>query len=65
MKFKKNHAMKLICPFTPWMDAHGRSTTCLTDRCIMWVWDGNNMKADPKHLNRKGHCSLSIQDAKS
>ena len=52
--FRKEHAIRLICPFTPWMDAHGRSTTCLADRCIQWVWDNKN-----KDLNKRmGHCCL-------
>ena len=59
MKFQKNHAIKLVCPFTPWVDAHGRSTTCLTDRCIQWSWVGNKKKTDPENMTRYGYCTLS------
>lgn len=58
MKFKKSHAIKLLCPFTPWMDAHGKSTTCLSDRCIYWNWSGRKSKKDPENLEREGFCGL-------
>lgn len=59
MKHKKNQAVKLICPFTPWMDAHGRSTTCLADRCIQWEWEGRKSQKDPENLERVGFCGLN------
>jgi hypothetical protein len=56
VKFKKNHAIKLVCPFTPWLDAHGRSTTCVADRCIQWVWTG---KKGENNDERYGFCGLN------
>ena len=63
MKFKKKLAIRLICPRSPWMDAHGRSTTCLADRCMHWEWTGNRKKDDEEHLERTGYCGLNVSDA--
>lgn len=64
MKFEKEHAIRLICPFAPWINSGGRSYTCVADRCIMWKWDGRKKASDEDDLKRVGHCTLQNDSGK-
>lgn len=56
--FEKSHAIRLICPFTPWINQHERRSTCVADHCMMWRWDGRS-KPDGDNMKRKGNCGLA------
>jgi len=56
----KQKAVKLVCPFTPYLNGTARSYTCIAGSCMMWVWDEKPKSSEysMEEMDRKGHCSL-------